>query len=80
MRNLGIGVLRSHAGCCCPRDFFPAIAHADGFAQAIEELLPAVVVPPPPALEKLDEMRPSPLGERVPFVRDFIEGMSGGTS
>jgi hypothetical protein len=31
-------------------------------------------------LEKLDEMRPSPLGERVPFVRDFIEGMSGGAS
>ena len=80
MRNLGIGVLRSRAGCCCPRDFFPAIAHADGFAQTLEELLLAVVMPPPPALEKLDEMRVSPLGKRVPFVRDLIEGMSGGTS
>jgi hypothetical protein len=80
MRRLGIGVLHSRVSCPCLRDFFPPIAHADGLAQALEELLLAVIVPPASALEKLDEMRLSPLGKRVPFVRDFIEGMPRGTS
>jgi hypothetical protein len=80
MRRLGIGGLRTSFTSPCPRDLFPPIGHADGLTQPIQELLLAVIVAPAPALEELDEMRLSPLGKRVPFVRDFIEGMSRGTS
>lgn len=59
------------------RDPRPSLAQADGFAQAVEELLFAVIVLPAPAVVELEEVRASALGENAPFLRDLIECVGG---
>src|SRR5205823_4179968 len=53
------------------RDLFPPIARSYRVTQAGEKLLFCKIMFPAAAVVKLDEIRPSPLREPAPLVRDF---------
>jgi hypothetical protein len=57
------------------RDLGPSRAQADGFAQAVEELSFAVVIPPAPTAAQLEEMCAPALGKNAPLLRDLVECM-----
>jgi hypothetical protein len=59
------------------RNLRPSLAQADGFAQAIEELLFAVIVLSAPAVVELEKVRASALGKHAPFLRDLVECVDG---
>ena len=59
------------------RDLRPSLAQPNGLAHAHEELLFAVIVPPPPAAMELEKMRAAALGQGAPFLRDLLECMRG---
>jgi hypothetical protein len=58
-------------------DLRPALTQPDGFVHSVEELLLAVIVPPPSAVVQLEEVRATALGKNAPPVSDLLECMEG---
>ena len=76
-RDIGdrVGVLGYDCGGWGRRDLHPSLAQPKGLVQAHEELLFAVIVPPPPAAVEFEKIRASALGQVAPFLRDLLECM-----
>ena len=71
------GVLRHDFGWWDRRNLRPSLAQPNGLVHAHEELLFAVIAPPPPAAVELKKMRAAAICQGAPFLRDLLECMRG---
>src|SRR5215475_3151367 len=58
-------------------DLGPSLSQADRLTHAVEELLFAVVAPPAPTLVQVEEVCPSTLGQRAPFLATASSACAG---